>query len=133
MFTWGALIFGLPLWNHLPGFFVMSVVTACAASGFGLLLATVCRSRAQLSGISTIVILSMSAVGGSMFPRFMMTDTMQTMGLATFNAWALDGYIKVFWRDAPVGELWPQVLVLATMCVVFLSLARVFSRRWETL
>jgi ABC-2 type transport system permease protein len=58
---------------------------------------------------------------------------MQTMGLATFNAWALDGYIKVFWRDAPVGELWPQVLVLATMCVVFLSLARVFSRRWETL
>ena len=133
MFTWGALVFGLPLWDHLPGFFVMSIVTACAASAFGLLLATLCRSRAQLSGISTIVILSMSAVGGSMFPRFLMTDTMQQMGLATFNAWALDGYLKVFWRDVPLIELWPQVLVLTTMCIVFLTIARIAARRWETL
>jgi ABC-2 type transport system permease protein len=111
----------------------MSIVTAAAASGFGLLLATFCRSRAQLSGISTIVILAMSALGGSMFPRFLMTDSMQQMGLATFNAWALDGYIKVFWRNAPLIELWPQVAVLAAMCVVFLTAARMFARRWETL
>ena len=133
MFTWGWLVFGLPLWSHLPGFLVMTIVTASAASAFGLLLATLCTSRAQLSGISTIVILSMSAVGGSMFPRFMMSDTMQQMGLATFNAWALDGFIKVFWRDAPVADLWPQVAVLVTMCVVFLSVARVAARKWETL
>ena len=31
----------------------------------------------------------------------------------TFNAWALDGYLKVFWRNAPVWQLWPQVLVLS--------------------
>jgi ABC-2 type transport system permease protein len=35
---------------------------------------------------------------------------MQKLGLVTFNAWALDGYLKVFWRDAPVWQLWPQVL-----------------------
>jgi ABC-2 type transport system permease protein len=133
MFTWGAVVFGLPLVDHLPGFAVMSVVTAAAAAGFGMLLATLCRSRAQLSGISTIVILSMSAVGGSMFPRFLMSETMQTMGLVTFNAWALDGYIKVFWRDEPVTALWPQVAVLVGLCVVFLGAARLAARRWETL
>jgi len=133
MFLWGAFVFGLPLWNHLPGFAVMTVVTAAAASGFGMLLATLCRSRAQLSGISTILILSMSAVGGSMFPRFLMTETMQKMGLVTFNAWALDGYINVFWRDAAVLSLWPQVAVLAGLCVTFLLFARLFARRWETL
>jgi ABC-2 type transport system permease protein len=133
MFTWGAVVFGLPLLDHLPGFAVMSIVTAAAAAGFGMLLATLCRSRAQLSGISTIVILSMSAVGGSMFPRFLMSDTMQTMGLVTFNAWALDGYIKVFWRDEPVTALWPQVAVLVGLCVVFLGAARLAARRWETL
>lgn len=133
MFVWGAVMFGLPLWSHLPGFFTMTVFTACAAAGFGLLLATISRSRAQLSGISTIIILAMSAVGGSMFPRFLMTEGMQQMGLVTFNAWALDGYIKVFWRDAPIIDLWPQVLVLASLSVVFLTAARFFARRWETL
>ena len=133
MFVWGMIAFGLPLLNHLPGFFVMSVVTAAAASGFGMLLATMCRSRGQLSGISTIVILAMSAVGGSMFPRFLMTETMQKFGLVTFNAWALDGYIKVFWRNASVWELWPQVAVLVALAATFLMIARVFARRWETL
>jgi ABC-2 type transport system permease protein len=132
MFTWGMIAFHLPLTSHLPGFAVMSVVTAAAAAAFGLVLATISRSRAQLSGISTIIILAMSAVGGSMFPRFLMTDTMQKMGLVTFNAWALDGYIKVFWRDARVLELWPQVLVLVGLTAVFLFAARMFARRWET-
>jgi ABC-2 type transport system permease protein len=132
MFLWGWAVFGLPLFDHIPGFLVMAVVTACAASAFGMLLASVCRTRAQLSGIATIVILAMSAVGGSMFPRFLMTDAMQQMGLATFNAWALDGFIKVFWRDARVIDLWPQVAVLAAMCVVFLVVARIAARRWDT-
>jgi ABC-2 type transport system permease protein len=133
MFVWGALVFGLPLMSHLPGFVVMTIFTAAAASGFGLLLATLSKTRAQLSGISTIVILAMSAVGGSMFPRFLMSEGMQKMGLVTFNAWALDGYIKVFWREAPIVDLWPQLLVLTTLCAVFLTGARLAARRWEAL
>ncbi len=68
-----------------------------------------------------------------MFPRFLMTETMQKIGLVTFNAWALDGYLKVFWRDAPIVALWPQVLVLTLIAITFLAAARVFARRWETL
>lgn len=131
MFTWGALVFGLPLMSHLPGFFVMTIATAGAAAGFGLVLATLSRTRAQLSGLSTIIILAMSAVGGSMFPRFLMSDTMQKFGLVTFNGWALDGYIKVFWRELPLWELWPQLAVLGSLAAVFLVLARWLARRWE--
>jgi ABC-2 type transport system permease protein len=68
-----------------------------------------------------------------MFPRFLMSETMQTVGLVTFNAWALDGYLKVFWRDVPLFDLWPQVAVLSALAVIFLILARRFARRWETL
>jgi ABC-type multidrug transport system permease subunit len=131
MFLWGRAVFGLPLFSHIPGFVVMTTATASAAAALGLVLATLARSRAQLSGFSTILILTMSALGGSMFPRFLMSDTMQRMGLVTFNAWALDGYLKVFWRNAAVRELWPQVLVLACLCAVFLLFARVLARRWE--
>ena len=132
MFTWGALVFGLPLFSHLPGFFLVTIFTAAAAGAFGLVLATLSRSRAQLSGISTIVILAMSAVGGSMFPRFLMSETMQKFGLLTFNGWALDAYLKVFWREAPLFELWPQLVVLGTLAAIFLMTARLLARRWET-
>jgi ABC-2 type transport system permease protein len=132
MFLWGWMVFGLPLFAHVPGFAVMTVATSAAAAALGMVLATIARTRGQLSGFSTILILTMSALGGSMFPRFLMSETMQKFGLLTFNGWALDGYLKVFWRDAPVWQLWPQVLVLAALTVVFLAAARLFARRWET-
>jgi ABC-2 type transport system permease protein len=133
MFVWGALVFGLELRRHLLGFALMTSVTCAAASGFGLVLATACRSRGQLSGVSTIVVLVMSAVGGSMFPRFLMSETLQKIGLVTFNAWALDGYVKVFWRDVPAYQLWPQWLVLGTLAGGFMTVARLLARRWETI
>ena len=132
MFVWGWLVFDLPLFSHLPGFVVLTASTAGAAAALGLVLATIARSRAQLSGFSTILILTMSALGGSMFPRFLMSETMQKFGLLTFNGWALDGYLKVFWRDAPLPHLWPQVLVLVILTLVFLAAARMLARRWET-
>jgi linearmycin/streptolysin S transport system permease protein len=132
MFLWGRLVFGLPLFSHLPGFAVMTIFTAGAAAALGLVLATLARTRAQLQGFSTIFILTMSALGGSMFPRFLMSETMQKIGLLTFNAWALDGYLKVFWRGAAIWQLWPQVLVLGTAAAVFLGIARMLARRWET-
>jgi ABC-2 type transport system permease protein len=131
MFLWGTIAFGLPLFSHLPGFAVMTIVTAAAAAALGLVLATLARSRAQLSGFSTILILTMSALGGSMFPRFLMSETMQKFGLLTFNAWALDGYLKVFWRQAPIWELWPQAIVLLVLTAMFLALARILARPWE--
>jgi len=131
MFLWGRVAFGLPLFSHVPGFLVMTAMTTAAAAALALMLATIARSRAQLSGFSTILILTMSALGGSMFPRFLMSETMQRVGLVTFNAWALDGYLKVFWRDAPIWQLWPQAAVLIGLTVVFLSAARLLARKWE--
>jgi len=38
----------------------------------------------------------------------------------------------VFWRDAPIWQLWPQVGVLLSLAAVFLVIARLLARRWET-
>jgi len=131
MFLWGTFMFHLDLFAHLPGFVVMTVVTAAAAAALGLVLATASRTRQQLMGIANVVILSMSALGGSMFPRFLMSPGMQKLGLVTFNAWALDGYLKVFWRELTIVSLAPQVGVLVALTVVFLMTARWLARRWE--
>jgi ABC-2 type transport system permease protein len=132
MFAWAQLTFGVDLLGHLPGFAVMTVVTAGAASSFALVLATLCKSRVQLNAVAVILILCMSALGGSMVPRYVMSETMQEFGKLTFNAWALDGYIKVFWRDLPIVELVPELSVLVTVAIVLFVVARQLARRWES-
>jgi ABC-2 type transport system permease protein len=131
MFLWAMVVFKLDFLHHLPGFAVMAFFTAATAATFGLVLATACRTRQQLGGISTIVILMMSGLGGSMFPRIFMSDGMQKLGLLTFNAWALDGFVKVFWRNASLAELLPQVGVLSAFALAFATVARLQARRWE--
>jgi ABC-2 type transport system permease protein len=108
------------LWTpmHLAGFAVMTIVSAGAAAGLGLVLATACRTRAQLDGLVTIVILLMPA-------------WMKQVGLVTFNARALDSYQKVFWYERGILEPRPQLLVLAGFTGAFLVAARLLARGGE--
>ncbi len=140
MFTWAAVVFGLDLWTprHFLGFAAMTIATAGASAAFGIVLAALCKSRAQLGGISTIVILIMSALGGSMVPRFIMPAFMDTTALFTLTGWALDGYLKVFWYEDPTASfgsamlnLLPQVGMLTAMAFAFMGAARLLARRWE--
>ena len=132
MFLWGALVFHLELFNHLPGFLIMAVVTSLATSAFGLLIASLARTRAQLGAISTLTVLSISALGGSMFPRFLMPESIQRIGLVLFNSWALDGLTNVFWREAPLSSLALPAVVLIGWAIAFFAIARQMTRRWET-
>jgi len=131
MFVWGAAVFHLDLWHHVPGFLVMTAATSFAVAAFGMVLASVSHTRAQQGAISTLIILTMSAIGGSMFPRYFMPAAMQKVGLLTLNAWAIDGYTKVFWRDEPILHLAPQVGVLMGAGIALFLIARRFARRWE--
>ena len=131
MFLWGAAIFKLDLFNHLAGFFMMAIPTTFCTSAFGLLLASFCRTRAQLGAISTLVVLTVSALGGSMFPRFMMPEALQKAGLVLFNSWALEGFTNVFWRETPLSALLLPMGMLLGFGIVFFVAARQFVKRWE--
>jgi len=142
MFIWGELVFGrqMDLFtpHHMTGLIIMAAFTAMAAAAFGILIASLCRTRGQLDGMSTVVILIMSALGGSMVPRFVMPDFMKTVGLFTFNGQALEGFLSVFWESNPgdsiatlLRDLGPQLFIMAVMTVILFALARYFARRWE--
>ncbi len=131
MFLWGWAVFKLDFFSHLAGFTVMGMATAFSVAAFGLLLASACHTRGQLGALSTLLILIMSAIGGSMFPRFLMPEAMQKAGLFTLNGWAIDGFTKVFWRNLPLWDLWPQVGVLVASGIVLFLVARRVARRWE--
>jgi ABC-2 type transport system permease protein len=131
MFLFGWAFFKLDFFPHLAGFTIMGIATAFAVAAFGLLLASACHTRAQLGALSTLLILIMSSVGGSMFPRYLMPENIQKAGLFTLNAWAIDGFTKVFWYQQPLLDLWPQVGVLLGAGIVLFLVARRVARRWE--
>lgn len=131
MFTWGSVVFGIELLRHWEGFLAMTVVTAGAAASFALFLASMCKTRTQLGWVSTIVILTMSALGGSMVPRYLMSESIQRVGLVTFNAWALEGYNKIFWRELGLRDLEWELGVLTACALGFILMARVGAMRWE--
>ena len=131
MFLWGQLVFSVDLLGHLPGFVAMSVATTAAAASFALFLAVICKSRNQLNGVALVVVLTMSALGGSMIPRYIMSESMQKMGKLTFNGWALDGYKKIFWYDLPVTAIQTEICVLLGIAIVFGFAARMAADKWS--
>lgn len=112
LFVFGAVAFDVPVVENLAGLVPVSLAWTLAASALGLLFATACRTRKQLEGLSTIVILGMSAMGGAWFPREITPDWFQSVGLATPVAWAMDAYHGVLWFGDGLlaGEERPGVL-----------------------
>ncbi len=131
MFAWGQLVFHVDLAGHLPGFLAMTCATSAACASFALFLAALCRSRQQLHGVSVILVLTMSAVGGSMVPRYIMNDAMKGLGKFTFNGWALDGFQKIFWYDLPLSAIRAEVCVLLAISMILGLAARLLAQRWR--
>ncbi len=108
---------------------VIAVLSTCAAAGIALALTTACRSRAQALTLTNVVILVMSAVGGSMVPRFFMPGWLQNLGWLTPNTWVLEAYSGVLTRGATLTELALPLAMLALTAVGTLLAAQLLARR----
>lgn len=129
--AWG--LYGVPLPTHLGGCALVSAAAAVAAAGLALALTSACNTRRQAQTIANVSILVVSAVGGSMVPRFLMPSWMQDLGRLTPNAWALEAYSALFWRDEGLAAIALPIAVLAGAGVLGAALALRLFRRYETL
>jgi ABC-type multidrug transport system permease subunit len=125
LFLYARLIFDVPIFRAPLALAVHSAAVAAAATGFGVLFAVVCRTHAQLEGLSTIVILTMSAAGGSWWPLAITPGWYQFLGHFTLNAWAMDGYQAIFWYGKGLGGIARELAVLAGIALAT-SLAAVY-------
>ena len=98
-----------------------------------LVIATTCRTRRQAQTLANVAILVVSALGGSMVPRFFMPELLQDIGWLTPNTWALEAYTAIFWRDETATALLVPWAMLAATAAVGLLLARRAARRLEIL
>jgi ABC-type multidrug transport system permease subunit len=105
MFVYAWLVFGLDIMHHLPSLALMIVSIAFACSGFGVVLASFAKTRQQVQGFSTLIVLVMSVLGGSMIPIFAMPETMQNMAVFTVNYWGIQGIYDIFWKLVPLTDM----------------------------
>jgi ABC-2 type transport system permease protein len=132
LFAFGAAVFDVPILRSPLALVVHSLCVALAAAGFGLLLAVLCRSRKQLEGVSTLLILTMSALGGSWFPLAFVPAWFRTAGHCTLNAWAMDGYQGILWYGQGLAGVALADGVLLAIAALTLLLARQgWRRRFE--
>jgi len=112
MFLFSWIAFKLPIFKDLPSLILMILATAFAVSSFGIFLVSITKTRQQLNGLSTIIIMLMSAIGGSMIPLFVMPSIMQKIAVISVNYWGIQGFYDIFWRSLPLIEIAPRLLVL---------------------
>ena len=104
-----------------------SAIRSAAATSFGMLLSSLAKTPSQANGLGTFFILAMSALGGAMFPLFMMPEFIRTfLSPFTIVYWAMDGLLAVLWRDAGLIELALNIFVLLgiSACVLAIALWR---------
>lgn len=122
MFSVGALVFGIRFGSFMA-LTIVSLALAASANGLGLLVAALGRTEAQVNGLSVLLAVTLSALGGLMVPTFVMPDWMKTLSLFTPHAWALAGYHDVIIRGFGVNDILPEVSVLLGFASFFFLIA----------
>jgi ABC-2 type transport system permease protein len=130
MFGIGHFVFGMKLGGDFLALVLVTTAVAAAATGLGILVAALAKSEQQVSGLGTLVILTLAALGGSMVPLWVMPDFMQTLAKLTPHAWALTAYQNIIVRGYGTLDVLPQVAVLLGFAAVFFGVA-LWRFRWE--
>lgn len=123
MFVFSWVAFGLPIFKDIVSLISLTIAVAFAVSSFGMFLVAIAKSRQQLQNLSTIIILLMSAIGGSMIPLFIMPAIMQKMAVISLNYWGIQGYYDIFWRGLSFMEIAPKMAVLFFIGIAMISIS----------
>jgi len=133
LFIFGWLVFGLNIFQAIPTLLVLIVVTSLACSALGIFIAAICNNLRTVQSLSTLIILTMSLLGGSMVPTIVMPKYLQTVGKFTLNYWAMHGFNSIFWRNLHLGDIMLDVAVLFGIFIIFyFTGVRLFKKRLVT-
>jgi ABC-2 type transport system permease protein len=126
-----GLLFGVQ-WGDPLGAAALLALFALAASGAAMLMGAVFRTEQQAGGFGIMLGLVLAALGGSMMPIELFSDTMQTVAKFTPHAWANEGFAELVRRDGGLLDIAPQLGVLAGFAVGLFAVGAWLLRRTLT-
>ncbi len=116
LFALGEAVFGIGIGNDPVTLLLHSVVVTAAVTAFGILVAAWARTQKQAEGVSTLLILVMSCLGGAWFPlqMFALPAGVEVAMKSTLTHWAVSGYQGLFWN----GLAWHDPAMLRKTAVL---------------
>lgn len=118
----------LKLNSDILALFLMSLVSALAATGYGVAIGTIAKTHDQASTFGAVSTIIFAALGGIWIPVYVMPEMMR--GLARFSPlnWGLNGYYDLFLRDGNIAAISPWVLRLSAFFIFCLLVAFFYEK-----
>jgi ABC-2 type transport system permease protein len=118
MFTVAHLLFGMAFGDPLA-LIVISLAMSAAATGLGIMVAALGKTDTQVGGLSSLLTLTLSALGGCLMPTFIMPEFLQKLSRFIPHAWAMQGFQDVLVRGYGVSGILPEAGVLMAFAAAF--------------
>jgi ABC-2 type transport system permease protein len=120
---------GLPelvLGNSMLGIFVLTLATAFAATGYGVMVGTLATTEHQAAIMGSLSILLLSALGGIWVPSYVMPELMRNISAWSPLNWSLEGFYKLFLRGGHIQDILLDAFKLmlfffATMSISYIA------------
>jgi len=110
-------------WGDPLGAAAILVAFALVGAGGALLFGTVFSNDQQAGGVGIVAGIGLAAIGGSMLPLELFSDTMLRVARFTPHAWANEAFAELVRRDGSFVDILPELGVMAAFGVAFLVVA----------
>ncbi len=118
-------------WGQDPIALVLLLLTyAFASAALGMMLAALVRTAAQLSNLSTLVVLALAALGGAWWPIEIVPLWMKNLAQFLPTYWGMQGFEDLIVRGLGLPQILPEAAALMAFGLLFLGVG-VWRFRFE--
>jgi ABC-2 type transport system permease protein len=120
MIGFGVVLFHVP-WGDDPLGVIMIIASyGLAATGLGVMISALARTRGQVSALTAVGATSMAMLGGAYWPLDIVSPAMRTIALITPVGWGMTGLTDVVVRAQGSAQAVLPSCILLGMAAVFL-------------
>lgn len=120
-------------WGNPLGVLLLVAAAALAATGWGLLLASISSNAGQITAMGTALMLIFGILGGSFVPGMEFGPVLDWAGRITPNRWAQDGFVSLASGDGLAALVTPLTALVVMALILFAVAAVLFRRRQSSI
>ncbi|MBQ0762074.1 ABC transporter permease [Marinobacter psychrophilus] len=122
-------ILDVPVQGSILLFMFGTLIHLFSTTAIGILIGTVARTMPQFGLLLILTILPLQMLSGGITPRESMPELVQNIMLVAPTTHFVSLAQAILYRGADLDVVWPQMLALVAIGVVFFSVALVLFRR----
>ncbi len=122
-------ILSVPIAGSVTLFLFGTLLMLFSTTSMGIFMGTVARTMPQLGLIIILTILPLQILSGSVTPFQSMPEALQNVMLLMPTSHFVTMAQAVLYRGAGIGIVWPQLLAISAIGIVFFLLGLLFFRR----